>query len=169
VTIEGFHDIGYHFLIDAGGTVYEGRFSRPYAPGETPTGQNLPGLGVVGAQVANRNVGSVGVGLLGDFGGASPTGPALTALIGLLAWLADQYGLDPGGSTGGGPVIAGHRDANQTSCPGEASTASSPASARRWPRGSPLAAGPALLLRRRARASSRPAPRARPPRRSWAR
>jgi hypothetical protein len=116
---EGWIDIGYNFLVDAGGTVYEGRYSRPYGPGETPTGQNLAGMGVVGAHVFGHDVGSVGIAMLGTFLSVSPTGAALNSLMDLMAWLCDLYGLDPLGTTGGEPVIAGHRDANQTACPGD--------------------------------------------------
>ena len=116
---EGFIDIGYNFLIDAAGTVYEGRWSRDYGPGETPMGQDAAGMGVVGAHVAQHDYGSVGIAMLGTFSSALPTGAALNSLMVLLAWLCDIYGLDPRATTGGEPVIAGHRDANQTACPGD--------------------------------------------------
>ncbi|HEU5001863.1 MAG TPA: peptidoglycan recognition family protein [Actinomycetota bacterium] len=116
---EGFIDVGYHFLIDDGGNVYEGRWSRDYPAGATPTGQNAAGMGVVGAHVANHDVGTMGIALLGTFVTALPTGSALNALLDVLAWLADLFGLDPMGTYGGEPVIAGHRDANQTACPGD--------------------------------------------------
>jgi len=116
---QGFHDIGYNFLIDAGGNVYEGRYARSYAAGEQPSGQSAAGLGVVGAHVAGHNVAAVGIGLLGDFSRANPAGASLNSLVNLLAWLAAAYGLDPTASNGGVHMIAGHRDANQTSCPGD--------------------------------------------------
>ena len=34
----GFSDVGYNFAIDHRGTIYEGRWSRHYAPGEIPDG-----------------------------------------------------------------------------------------------------------------------------------
>ncbi|MGH8975252.1 MAG: N-acetylmuramoyl-L-alanine amidase, partial [Acidimicrobiia bacterium] len=71
----GWNDIGYNFLVDASGRVYEGRYARPYGPGETPTGEDPDGRGVIGAHARGFNVGSVGVALLGDFSGAAePTG-----------------------------------------------------------------------------------------------
>src|SRR5579862_5468578 len=74
---EGFIDIGYNFLIDASGTIWEGRFSRAYPAGVTPLGQNAAGMGVVGAHVLNHDVGSVGIAMLGTFLTVSPTGAAL--------------------------------------------------------------------------------------------
>jgi hypothetical protein len=115
----GWNDIGYNFLIDAGGTIWEGRYSRPYPAGQPPTGQDAAGMGVVGAHVTGHDVGSVGVALLGTFLSVPPTDAAFNSLMELLAWLTDLYGLDPMGSTGGEPVIAGHRDANVTACPGD--------------------------------------------------
>ncbi len=63
----GWDDIGYNFLIDAQGRVYEGRWARDYKAGEKPTGEDLNDNGVVGAHVLNHNAGSAGVAMLGDF------------------------------------------------------------------------------------------------------
>jgi hypothetical protein len=125
----GWNDIGYNFLIDATGRIYEGRYARSYGPGETPTGEDTEGRGVVGAHVRSFNPGSVGVALLGEFsGGAQPTGAAVDSLVGLLAWKADRHGIDPHGSdvytrSDGSqvafPNLAGHRDIGQTACPGD--------------------------------------------------
>jgi hypothetical protein len=125
----GWNDIGYNFLVDAAGRIYEGRYARPYGPGETPTGEDTEGRGVVGAHARGFNPGSVGVALLGEFsGGAQPTGAAVDALVGLLSWKADRHGINPHGSdpytrSDGSqvafPNLAGHRDVGQTACPGD--------------------------------------------------
>ena len=123
----GWDDIGYNFLIDGDGRVYEGRWARDYAPGEEPTGENLNDNGVVGAHVLNHNAGSAGVALLGDFTDGQPTTAAREALIKFMAWKADRHGIDvlakdPFTSSDGivstFPNLAGHRDAGQTACPG---------------------------------------------------
>jgi hypothetical protein len=124
----GWDDIGYNFLVDAAGRIYEGRYARDYAAGEIPTGEDLSGQGVHGAHVAGHNAGSVGVALIGDFTGLEPTTGAMDALYRMLAWKADRHGIDvnkadPYLSSDGVsevfPNLAGHRDAGRTSCPGD--------------------------------------------------
>ncbi len=124
VRANGWEDVGYNFLIDAAGRVYEGRWARVYQPGEAPTGESTDGLGVVGAHAAGNNAGAVGVALLGDFSRRPPSLAAVEALAQLLAWEADRHGIDPLGATtwSGGrtlPTIVGHRDVGATACPGD--------------------------------------------------
>ena len=124
----GWDDIGYNFLIDAQGRVYEGRWARDYGPGEKPTGEDLDENGVVGAHVLNHNAGSAGVAMLGDFSNGEPTAAARDSLVKLMAWKADRHNIDVMGhdpfTTSEGaveffPNLAGHRDAGQTECPGD--------------------------------------------------
>ncbi|HET7488062.1 MAG TPA: peptidoglycan recognition protein [Acidimicrobiales bacterium] len=124
VKANGWDDIGYNFVVDAAGRVYEGRWARNYGPGETHDGESLDGQGVVGAHAEGENAGSVGVALLGEFTGRDPSPAALDALQRLLAWKAERNGIDPLGTTtwAGGqvlPTIVGHRDVGQTTCPGD--------------------------------------------------
>jgi hypothetical protein len=125
---QGWGDIGYNFLIDEAGTVYEGRYARQYATGETPTGEDLAGNGVTAAHASGYNSGTVGIALLGTLTDRDATVSARDALERLLAWKADRHGIDPKGSSlYTNPVngtqltfanIAGHRDVNATECPG---------------------------------------------------
>jgi flagellar hook assembly protein FlgD len=118
----GWSDIGYNFLVDRFGTIYEGRYG-----GITK--------GVIGAQVYGFNTGSTGISVMGTFTDVAPPPAALAALERLLAWKLSLSGLDPLGTAdmicGAGekfpkgavvtlPIIAGHRDANFTECPGTA-------------------------------------------------
>ena len=118
----GWDDVGYNFLIDRFGTIYEGRYG-----GVTK--------GVVGAQVLGFNTGSTGISIIGTYISEAPPAAAVTSLEDLLAWKLALGGLDSSGSakmTCGStekfkagatvtlPVIAGHRDANYTECPGNA-------------------------------------------------
>ena len=123
------NDIAYNFLVDRFGTIYEGRYG-----GVT--------RGVVGAHVYGFNTGSTGVSVMGTFIDEAPPAEAVTALERLLAWKLGIHGLDPAGTarlTCGAaekyavgatvtfPVIAGHRQANYTECPGSALYALLPA------------------------------------------
>jgi hypothetical protein len=116
----GWSDIGYNFLVDRFGTIYEGRYGGIRR-------------GVVGAQVLGFNRGSVGISLIGDFAGDAPPAEALAALEKLLTWKLKLHHLKPTGTakircdygqryrTGQKvtfPVVAGHRQANNTECPG---------------------------------------------------
>ena len=113
-------DIGYNFLIDRYGTIYEGRYGGV-------------DRGVIGAHVLGFNTGSTGISLIGTFSDASPPAGMVGALTRLLAWKLDVHHVDPQGRgtlvCGYGqkfrtgqrvtfPAIAGHRDANFTDCPG---------------------------------------------------
>ncbi|MGI8684474.1 MAG: N-acetylmuramoyl-L-alanine amidase [Acidimicrobiales bacterium] len=120
----GWDDIGYNFVVDASGRVYEGRWARGYAAGEAPTGESPDGLGVVGAHAESENLGSVGVAVMGNFTDRAPPQAAVDAVQRILAWKADGNGIDPQGTTtwSGGralPTIVGHRDVGSTSCPGD--------------------------------------------------
>ena len=125
----GWSDIGYNFLIDRFGTIYEGRYG-----GVT--------RGVIGAQAGGFNTGSTGVAVLGTYTASAPPAAAVTSLERLLAWKLGIHGLDPNGkarltcgltdkykkgTTVTFPVIAGHRQANYTECPGDAFYALLPA------------------------------------------
>jgi hypothetical protein len=121
-------DIGYNFLIDKFGTIYEGRYSRDYA-GANPTGDDATGQGVTGAHASGWNSGTVGVALLGTLTTHDATPAARDALTRLLAWEASRNGIDPeateayvnpvSGATITSPNIAGHRDYSATACPGD--------------------------------------------------
>jgi hypothetical protein len=123
----GYGDMGYNFLIDEAGRIYEGRHSRDYAPGEPVTGEDLAGNVVRGVHAASNNYGTVGISLLGNFQNRQPTTAARVALERLLAWKLERHGLNPlGGSVYNsllGPTkwlynISGHRNVNATACPG---------------------------------------------------
>ncbi len=122
----GFSDIGYNFMIDHRGVIYEGRFARYYGS-TTITGEDRNGWGVVGAHAAHYNHGSCGVCLIGNFELGAPSDAALTALTWLLAWKAGRNGIDllaDGvyenyyGRFFDFENLSGHRDVGFTLCPG---------------------------------------------------
>jgi hypothetical protein len=93
--LNGFADIGYHFVIDAEGIIYEG---RP--------------ITARGAHTGGRNTGTIGVVLLGNFEELEPTPAQLESLEELGRCLRDTYVLTH---------LAGHRDFQPgvTVCPGK--------------------------------------------------
>jgi hypothetical protein len=124
----GWDDIGYNFLVDSTGRIYEGRWARDYGPGEIPTGEAGNGYGVAGAQVSGHNFGSAGVAMIGDFTNIEPSSAAMRSLERMLAWKADRHDIDvqasdpfitSDGTTEVFPNLAGHRDAGKTACPGD--------------------------------------------------
>ena len=122
VRSNGWNDIGYNFLVDRFGTIYEGRYGG--------VDRN-----VVGAHALGFNTGSVGIALLGTYGNAKPSAAAQDAIGRLLAWRLDLAHVDPAATltfvSGGSeryavdaPVtlraVSGHRDTGSTECPGNA-------------------------------------------------
>ena len=120
VKSNGWNDIGYNFLVDRFGTIYEGRFGGAER-------------NVVGAHAQGFNTGSVGIALLGTYGGVAPSPAAEEAIATLVSWRLDLAHVDPtapltfvsGGSNrfpAGVPVllrgVSGHRDTGFTECPG---------------------------------------------------
>jgi N-acetylmuramoyl-L-alanine amidase/FlgD Ig-like domain len=120
VLANGWNDIGYNFLVDKYGQVFEGR-----AGGITRN--------VVGAHAEGFNTGSTGVALMGNHETRKISGAARAALVKLLAWRLDVAHVNPLGkltwTSGGNPkypagtkvklrAVSGHRDTGPTSCPG---------------------------------------------------
>jgi hypothetical protein len=108
----GWGDIGYHVLVDRFGQVWEGRYG-----GLEST--------VIGAHARGYNIGTVGVGLLGDYESVDTTAPMIDAAEAFIAWKFSLFHVDPTATTnltdGGGqkvPTIFGHRDVGRTLCPG---------------------------------------------------
>jgi hypothetical protein len=122
---QDFGDIGYHFLIDEAGRVYEGRWSgADGVPGFDPDGRM-----VNAAHVGGFNAGNVGIALLGTFTDRSPTTAARRSLTYLLASIADRQQIDPladvgyvnpiSGAARTVAAIPGHRAWAATLCPGD--------------------------------------------------
>ena len=111
-------DIGYNFVIDPFGNIYEWRAGGPW---------------VVWAHVSRNNTPTIGISLMGNFNIQKPTDAQLQALVALSTALAKKYTIDPMGkvtyfrksdwppymTSVQGYAIAGHRDvSNSTACPG---------------------------------------------------
>ncbi len=124
--VHGWNDIGYNFVIDAFGRIFEARAGGIDEP-------------VVGAQAGGYNLVSTGVAVLGSFSSGPISPAAKRALAQLLAWKLALHGVSAAGrvtvrvNPAGAiysrypanarvslPRIAGHRDADATDCPGDA-------------------------------------------------
>ncbi len=118
----GWNDIGYNFLVDRFGTVFEGRFGGIER-------------NVIGAHAEGFNTGSVGVAVVGEYSSLAVSPQVRDSLAKLLAWRLDLAHVDPlstlsfisGGNArfpAGLPVflrtVSGHRDTGFTDCPGTA-------------------------------------------------
>jgi N-acetylmuramoyl-L-alanine amidase len=122
----GWGDIGYHYLIDESGRVYEGRWSGT----DGDPAHDASGNMVTAAHVGGFNSGNLGIALLGTLTTRPPTTAARAALEEVLADLAGRHGLDPlsrahyvnpiTGDTRDVDTISGHRDWEATECPGGA-------------------------------------------------
>jgi uncharacterized protein YgiM (DUF1202 family) len=103
----GWGDIGYNYLIDRFGNIYEGRVG----------GQNA-----VGGHSFEYAYGSSGISFIGNFQFTDITTEAQAAAVSIIAWVA--RGLNPLSRKSfwyrtNLPTICGHRDVNETSCPGD--------------------------------------------------
>ncbi|GLF94592.1 peptidoglycan recognition protein family protein [Streptomyces yaizuensis] len=122
----GWKDIGYNFLVDRCGVIYEGRKGGVDQP-------------VMGAHSYGFNSETSGVSVLGDYDTVEPPQAVLTSLARLSAWKLGQYKVPPTGTaqlTAGAdgvnfagarwkkgdvvsrPAIHSHRDDYNTVCPG---------------------------------------------------
>ncbi len=108
----GWGDIGYNYLVDWHGNMYEGRYG---------------GLDVVGGHVYGYNHGSLGIGAIGSYGNTADSVPPgaelLASLVDLSAWQCSRSLINPNESCffidKVTQNIAGHRDYNATACPGD--------------------------------------------------
>ncbi len=107
--VNGWDDVGYNWLIDPNGVLYEGR-----------------GDDRLGAHFCGTNGATMGVCMLGDYTNITPTADAKATLAHLMAWKSCDIGVDPLGTAFHGNSglqlmrISGHRDGCATACPGDA-------------------------------------------------
>lgn len=107
---KGWSDIGYNFVVDRFGRIWEGRYGGVARP-------------VVGAHTLGYNEYSFAMSALGNFDSAKPSAAMLDAYGRLFAWKLSLHGVSTaatkqqvGDRTF--PAINGHRDAGTTACPG---------------------------------------------------
>lgn len=105
----GWNDIAYNALVDKWGRVWEGRYG-----GLTQA--------TIGAHTLGYNGYTTGISVLGDYTTAKPSTAALDSVARFIAWKAGVHQFAPNGATNlfgrKRPVVVGHRDVGQTTCPG---------------------------------------------------
>lgn len=119
-TYPGWSDIGYNFLVDRFGRCWVGR-----AGGAARL--------VRGSHTLGFNAESAGIAAIGNYDTQHPSSALLEAIAAIAAWKLDPFDVSPAGevqvqSEGSDkfsrgravvlPVIDGHRDTNDTACPG---------------------------------------------------
>lgn len=119
----GWCDIGYNFIVDKWGNIYEGRANSLTEP-------------VIGVHAGGFNTDTVGIAMLGDYSTITPSPATQASVAQIAAYRLAAYHHDPGGSvsytTWGGetdrwtagttvtiPRVMGHRDVDLTACPGD--------------------------------------------------
>ena len=110
----GWSDIGYQFVMDRSGRLYQG---RPFLNNSVSFEQGPPLA--QGAHVGGHNTGNIGVSVLGCYHPPEGTScqdqmtpAALDSLQTMFAYLVERYGVQP-------ENIMGHRDFSATACPGD--------------------------------------------------
>ncbi|MFF0158257.1 peptidoglycan recognition protein [Streptomyces sp. NPDC005263] len=123
-------DLGYNFLVDRCGTIYEGRAGGPGRP-------------VTGAHTQGFNHRTTGIAALGTFTAGVPVPKAMTdSIAALAAWKLGLADIDPratvrlvssnslsryrSGTSALLHALSGHDDAYRTTCPGAALSARLP-------------------------------------------
>lgn len=116
----GWDDIGYNFVVDRFGGIWEGR-------------QGSIDAAVVGAHAGGFNSGAVGVVVLGNYGATQASAAAKEAVAKVIGWKFAQFGTPstghttrtsagnvkyPAGTQVTIPRVVGHRDVGSTACPG---------------------------------------------------
>ncbi|WP_300682144.1 FG-GAP-like repeat-containing protein [Nocardioides sp.] len=112
VKSKGWRDIGYNFLVDRFGRIWEGRYGGVSRP-------------VVGAHTENYNNDSFAMSAIGNYDIAQPSQEIIGAYAALFAWKLSLHGISASatsakisGRTFSSPIM-GHRDTKSTACPGK--------------------------------------------------
>ncbi|QPL05816.1 MULTISPECIES: N-acetylmuramoyl-L-alanine amidase [Actinomyces] len=122
----GWGDIGYNFLVDKYGNVYEGRYG---------TLSSAAGKMVIGGHAYGANTGTMGISMMGTFTSVSPSTAQLQSVGRLSGWFLARAGITSATASApftirstekyqAGQVITlprifAHRDVGYTACPGD--------------------------------------------------
>lgn len=122
----GWGDIGYNYIVDSNGNLYQGRYGGDYVVGGHTSGYNYGSMGVavLGCFEPNDTCRQLNGGSVGGINNA-----VMNGLTTLLSWKTSVYGINPdaghdfckqdGSGCIGIPTIAAHRQAVGTECNGQ--------------------------------------------------
>lgn len=99
IDTNGWCDIGYHFVVSADGTVFQGRSDERRT----------------GAHVSGQNTGNIGVALMGNYISVAPPDAQLSGAVEIVGWIGRAYGISLDRNR-----VKGHKEwaPGTTSCPG---------------------------------------------------
>ncbi|WP_251150366.1 DUF4214 domain-containing protein [Cellulosimicrobium sp. Marseille-Q4280] len=123
INTRGWCDLGYNFVVDKWGNVYEGRANSMTKP-------------IIGVHAGGFNTSTVGIAFLGDHSSVAPSNAAVQAVAHVVGFRLGAYGVRPdvfmsyttrggensrypAGTTVTLPTTFGHRDVAYTACPGQ--------------------------------------------------
>jgi hypothetical protein len=105
----GWGDIGYNFLVDKFGGVWEGR-------------RGGIDKAIIGGHAVGVNDETVGISVMGEYGAATVPPAAMDAIVRLVAWKLSLHGVRANSTVSidgvSRPAVIGHRDVASTACPG---------------------------------------------------
>lgn len=106
----GWGDIGYNVIVDRFGQAWEGRYGGIEHP-------------VIGAHAVGANQTTFGISVMGDFSARDVPPAAFQQVARVIGWKFSLHGITTQGSATGpsGPMdrIVGHRNVQNTACPGQ--------------------------------------------------
>ncbi len=103
----GWGDIGYNYLVDLNGNIFQGRYyDQTYAQ---QTNQE-----VVAGHALSNNYGTTGIATLGNFTDQGVSNAMVHSVGHMAGYKAMTHNFNPGA----GSNLVGHRDVGQTNCPG---------------------------------------------------
>lgn len=110
--VNGWGDIGYHYVIDSKGRIFEGRlYNKDYARRNR--------VEVIGGHALGNNYGTVGISMIGNYQSQTPSIAALDSMSRIAGYKLAPYRLHPYGYGPYGAVTVGHFEVNATACPGQ--------------------------------------------------
>lgn len=109
----GWGDIGYHYVIDSKGRIFQGRYYN-----QTYAKKNR--VEVIGGHAYNNNVGTVGISAIGNYQNQGLSSATRESIAKMTGFKLAPYGIKPSGQRpGGGAAVVGHNAVYSTSCPGK--------------------------------------------------